>query len=342
MKYYQHTDTPNNNIGWHNKPLPSLNDIPLGHALVNIKAFGINRADVLQKMGKYPNQSTNLNTILGLEISGEICLMHEADKNNVESTNIMAIVDGGAYASHIILPLHQCMLMPKHLSFIQAAALPEAIATVWHALFNVSALKKYINENNNNDNIWIYINAASSGIGTIAIQMCLTFGLNVIASTSSMQKLEELKAMMPTKNSGELHIFCTQEQNLEQICARYSIKIHYCLDMLGDLNALLPCMHMHGCIVSIAFLQGAKANINIAHIMQKQITYTGTMLRLQSAETKINLVHDLTQYVLPKIQEKRIKPIVYQVYMPENIEQAHTDLLLNEHIGKLVVDMYKK
>jgi NADPH:quinone reductase len=358
FKYYQHSSQNNhkdNNATytWQTKNLPCLEDIPLGYALVQIKAFGINRADILQKTGKYPNIAEytdafiDYSSILGLEISAEICLMHEEDRQNLQSnpynielnTRIMAVVNGGAYASYIVLPLHQCMPIPKHLSYIQAAALPEAVATVWHALFNITGLKNNI-QNNIHDNIWVYINAASSGIGTVAIQMCLAFGFNVVASTSSMQKLEELKSMMSVKTSAQLHIFCTQEQSLQQICDMYELKINYCLDMLGNLNELLPCMNRYAHIVSIAFLQGAKSSINIAQVMQKQITYTGTMLRLQNQLSKINLVHNLMEYVIPKIQSKHIKPIIHQVYTAEHIEQAHTDLLLNAHIGKLVVDIY--
>jgi NADPH2:quinone reductase len=334
-------------------PTPNINDIPQGYALVAIKAFGINRADVLQKMGKYPI-TPDMPKVLGLEFSGEVIGINDNNPNQDDSTHskqnsikigdrVMAIIAGGAYASHVLIPLSQCIIIPQHLSYIEASALPEALFTVWHALFNQANLKncleEQISEASKLSNKTIYINAASSGIGTMAIQICFAFGFTVIASTSSIQKLEQLKSMMNAKKHANLHIFCSEEYSLNQICERYNLCIDFCLDMLGDINNLLPNMNKNSRITCIAFLQGAKSSINIASLMQKQITLSGTMLRLQTEAYKSEITAQINQYILPKISSKKIKPIIEQVYAKTNINQAHVDLMSNQHIGKLVVDM---
>ncbi len=319
--------------------------VPKGYALISVKACGINRADVLQKMGKY-SVTPDMPETLGLEISGEVLEINDENIDYKDTQNpfdikikdrIMCILIGGGYASHVLVPLNQCIKIPHHLSYIEASALPEAIFTVWHALFSTAGLKNFIN--NQNSEKTVCINAASSGIGTMAIQMCLAFNFKVIASTSSMQKLDQLKILMDSNNYENLYIFCSKEQSLDEICKKHNLGIDFCLDMLGDIEGLLLNMNKLAKIVCIAFLKGAKSAINIAALMQKQISIQGTMIRLQSNEYKSRISQEINQYILPFIQSKKIKPMIEKVYGKNNINQAHADLMHNQHIGKLVVDM---
>jgi len=306
------------------------------HVLVKNHAFGVNRADVLQKMGKYPINSDTVD-ILGLEFAGEIIEIYGENKQNFSiGDRVMGIVSGGSYASHILIPIEHLLIIPSNLSFVKAASLPESLYAVWHSLFNIGGLNYYISQNTIDKTI--YINAASSGIGLMAIQMCLAFGFNVIASTSSPEKIDAIKSQI-TNNKQNLFLFCSQQISLEDYCKNQQVKIDICLDMLGDINNILKSMQNNSKIICIAFLQYSKPEINIGLMMQKNISIQGTMLRLQSDYTKELLTKQINQSVLGHIKQNNIKPIIHHIYNKQQINNTLDDLLENKHVGKLVVEI---
>jgi NADPH:quinone reductase len=321
----------------------SLNNIPQGYALIKIHAFGINRADILQKMGNYPLKDGD-SGILGLEAAGEVIGIND---NNLSHFNfnighrVMFITSGGAYASHALIPLEHLISVPNNISYQQAAALPEAIFTVYHSLFNhkmprpcnINPCKKH----------YVYVNAASSGIGMMAIQMCNALGYGIIASSSSSFKINSIKKLL--RHVDNLNIFSSEEISLDAYCSINHIKINFALDMLGETESIINNSDPYASIVSIAFLKSATSSINISKLMRNNISITGTMLRPQSKEHKAYLTSEINKYIIPLIscadnaELGTIQPIINKVYGRNDIEQAHLDLKKNQHIGKLVIDL---
>ncbi len=310
--------------------------------IVKNYAFGINRADVLQKMGKYPMVNDGASNVLGLEFSGIIqSISNDLFTNFKIGDKVMGIVSSGAYSEQILVPITQVLPLPQNLNFIQASALPEAIYTVWHALFIRAGLYHYISHVEKSSFLpYVYINAASSGIGIIAIQMCLAFGFNVIASTSNNMKIDKINSFMQTNaNKHNFYLFCSSEITLDEYCELNKFKINFCLDMLGDLAQITKNMAINGSIVCIAFLQQAKSELIIPILMQKSLSIYATMLRLQSEATKAILSKQIYQYILPLIQNNSIKPLMHKVYNKDTVDNALNDMILNQHIGKLVCNL---
>lgn len=291
-----------------------------GEVLIKNHAAGINRPDILQRLGKYP-PPPGVTAIPGLEVSGEIVESHSQQWK--EGDNVCALLAGGGYAEYVVAPAGQCLPVPKGLSMIEAAALPETVFTVWNNLFKRGKLTT---------GEATLIHGGASGIGTTAIQMAKAMGAKVIVTAGSDDKCTTC-----------LNLGADQAINYKTQDFVVEIKngIDVVLDMVGGdyLNRNLEILKMDGRHVSIAHLNGNMAEINIRHIMQKRLVITGSTLRPRPTEEKTELAAEILEHIWPHIEAGKIKPEIFKTFPFEDAGKAHKALEKGDHIGKIVLQI---
>jgi NADPH2:quinone reductase len=284
-----------------------------GEILIRVAAAGVNRPDLLQRMGKYP-PPPGITDIPGLEVAG----VDVATGNRV-----CALLAGGGYAEYAVAPLGQCLPIPDHISMIEAAALPETVYTVWNNVFVRGKLQR---------GETILIHGGSSGIGTIAIQMAKTLGARVIITAGSDEKCAACVAL-----GADLAINYKTHDFVTEIAKEGGVDI--ILDMVGGdyVPRNLDCLKLDGRHVSIASLNGAKANIDIRTLMQKRIIMTGSTLRARSLEEKEILTRGIEETIWPHIARGTIKPLVHATFPLAQAQKAHELLESGNMAGKIVL-----
>jgi len=301
-------------------PKPGLDEV-----LIKVSAAGVNRPDIMQRQGHYP-APPGASDILGLEIAGEIVKINSDNTKFKLGDKVCALVAGGGYSSYCSAPIQQTLPIPKGLSFIQAAAIPETFFTVWTNVFDRGNLSK-------EDTILIH--GGTSGIGTTAIQLAKCFGAKVFSTAGSDEKCiktEELGA--------ELSINYKKEDFVEIINAYTNKKgVNLILDMIGaeyfDKN--LSILKINGKLVIIAFQGGFEKNLNLLPILTKRLTVTGSTLRPRSPDEKGLIAESLYKKVWPLIEKGLVMPQIYGTYKLEDASKAHTLMESSKHIGKIVL-----
>jgi NADPH2:quinone reductase len=303
-------------------PLP----VPgVGEVLIRVAAAGVNRPDVMQRLGKYPPPPGAPDT-LGLEVAGEIVQLGDGVEPTLSGMPVCALVAGGGYAEYAVAPAGQCLPVPPALSLIEAAALPETLFTVWTNVFE----RGYAGPGET-----LLVHGGTSGIGTMAIQLGKLFDLTVIVTCGSDEKCDAARAI------GADHAINYRTTDfVEQVKAITGGKgANVVLDMVGGdyLPRNIACMAEDGRHVSIAVQGGLKAEIPIFTIMQKRLTLTGSTLRPRSIGFKTLVAEELRRTVWPFVVEGALKPIVDQVFPLRDAAAAHARMDAGEHIGKIVL-----
>lgn len=303
-------------------PLP----VPgVGEVLIKVAAAGVNRPDVMQRLGKYPPPPSAPDT-LGLEVAGEIVQLGEGVEPTLSGMPVCALVAGGGYAEYAVAPAGQCLPVPPALSLIEAAALPETLFTVWTNVFE----RGYAGPGET-----LLVHGGTSGIGTMAIQLGKLFDLTVIVTCGSEAKCDAARTI------GADHAINYRTADfVEQVRTFTGGKgVNVVLDMVGGdyLPRNIACMAEDGRHVSIAVQGGARAEIPIFTIMQKRLTLTGSTLRPRSAAFKALVAEELRRTVWPSVVEGALKPIIDQVYPLREAATAHARMDGGEHIGKIVL-----
>lgn len=278
--------------------------------LVRVEAAGVNRPDLLQRIGKYP-PPPGITDTPGLEVAGEIVGTGE---------KICALVAGGGYAEYAVVPKGQYLPIPQGLSMIEAAALPETVFTVWNNLFVRGALKPGEN---------VLIHGGASGIGTTAIQMAKAHGARVIVTAGNDDKCAAC-----IKLGADLAInYKTQDFNT------LLTDIDVVLDMVGGdyVPKNLQVLRDGGRHVNIATLNGHKVEIDIRMVMQKRLVLTGSTLRNRSVAEKTALANGIRETVWPWIEVGKVKPAIYKTFPLADAAQAHEALEKGDHFGKIVL-----
>jgi NADPH2:quinone reductase len=301
-------------------PKPNLDEV-----LIKVSAAGVNRPDIMQRQGFYP-APPGASDIPGLEIAGEIVEINSANTKFKLGDRVCALVSGGGYSSYCSAPIQQTLPIPKGLSFIQAAAIPETFFTVWTNVFDRGNLSK-------EDTILIH--GGTSGIGTTAIQLARCFGAKVFSTAGSDEKCiktEELGA--------ELSINYKKEDFVEKINKHTNKKgVNIVLDMIGaeyfDKN--LSILKINGKLVIIAFQGGFEKNLNLLPILTKRLTVTGSTLRPRTPDEKGLIAESLYKKVWPLIEKGLVMPQIYDTYKLEDASKAHTLMESSQHIGKIVL-----
>ncbi|MEM7121628.1 MAG: NAD(P)H-quinone oxidoreductase [Pseudomonadota bacterium] len=304
-------------------------DVPqpdVGEVLVKVHAAGVNRPDVLQRLGGYP-PPPGASDIPGLEVAGEVvALGPDADRWTI-GDQVMALVTGGGYAEYCAVPQPQALPIPVSLSMAEAAGVPETFFTVWTNVFQrgrLQAGERFL------------VHGGASGIGTTAIQLAEARGARVFATAGDDERCracEELGAERAINYRDEDFV-----EVLNEVTGGQGIDV--ILDMVGGdyIAKNLKLLAMEGRIVFIAFLGGSKAEINFAPLMMKRGTITGSTLRAQSVEAKGQIAEELSREVLPLLETGRVKPIVHATYPLAEAADAHR-AIDDAHVGKIVLTM---
>lgn len=296
-----------------------------GEVLIKVAAAGINRPDVLQRTGGYA-PPPGASDLPGLEVAGEIVALADDVKDWRIGEQVMALVSGGGYAEYCTAPAPQVLPIPAGFDMILAAAVPETFFTVWTNVFERGALKA---------GETFLVHGGSSGIGTTAIQLAHHFGARVIATVGSDDKAKACRDL-----GADLVInYRKQDFAAEVLQATDKKGTDLILDMVGGdyINRNLSCLAMDGRLVMIAFLQGAKAEVNFAQVMMKRQTITGSTLRPRSVAQKGAIAAALKAQVWPLLNAGKIRPVLFKTFPLAEAAAAHELMESSAHTGKIVL-----
>ena len=297
------------------RPKPSPKD---GEILIKVAAAGVNRPDVLQRAGNYavPPDASDLP---GLEVAGEVVSPGKAFK---AGDKVCALVHGGGYAEYCVAPEVQALPVPKGLSLIEAASLPETFFTVWGNVFDRGRLAP---------GETLLVQGGTSGIGVSAIQMAAAMGNRVFATAGSDDKVAACLRL------GAAKAFNYKTQDFEKELQNETVNV--VLDMVGGdyVPKELRCLAEDGRLVFIAFLRGMKTELDIMLVMRKRLTITGSTLRPRPVAFKGAIANSLREKIWPLIERGRIRPEIYKTFPLEQAADAHRLMESSQHIGKIVL-----
>jgi NADPH2:quinone reductase len=304
------------------RPLPS---VKAGEVLIKIAAAGVNRPDVLQRKGLYPVPK-DASDLPGLEVAGTVTALGAGVTQWKIGDPVCALTPGGGYAEYCVTPASHCLPIPKGLSPIEAASLPETFFTVWSNVFDRAQLKP---------GETFLVQGGTSGIGVTAIQMVHAFGHRVFATAGTPDKCKACEEL-----GAERAINYKTEDFVEVVKSATNGKgVDVILDMVGGdyLARELKALADDGRIVFIAFLGGTKATVDIAQILRRRLTITGSSLRPRSIEFKAAIANKLAQKVWPLIESGKIKPVIHATFPLAEARKAHELMESGTHIGKIVL-----
>ena len=305
------------------RPVPQPGE---DEVLVRVAAAGVNRPDVLQRMGVYP-PPPGASDIPGLEIAGTVVAVGAGAEAMIGS-RVCALVAGGGYADYCVAPAGTCLPVPEVLRLTEAAAMPETLFTVWINLFERGFAA---------DGDVVLVHGGTSGIGTMAIKLGKLFGLDVIVTCGSAAKCEAALAL------GAAHAINYQAQDfVAEVAALTGGKgVDVVLDMVGGdyLPRNLACLADDGRHVSIAFQRGATAEVPIVEIMRRRLTLTGSTLRPRDVRFKTMVADELAKTVWPYVEGNRLKPAIDKIFPLAEAAAAHARMESGDHVGKIVLSM---
>jgi len=302
------------------KPAPQPNEI-----LVKVAAAGVNRPDVLQRMGHYP-VPPGASPLPGLEIAGEVVELGAEAKLWKRGDKVCALANGGGYAEYCAVPETQALPVPKNLTMVEAASLPETCFTVWGNVYDRGRLAP---------GETLLVQGGTSGIGVTAIQMGAATGNRVFATAGSDDKVAACVQLGAQKAFN----YKTQDWVAEVRAATGGKGVDVILDMVGGdyVPRELKCLAEEGRLVFIAYLRGPRSELDIDAVMRKRLTITGSTLRPRSSEFKGYLARNLREKIWPLIEAGRIKPQVYRTFALAEAAEAHRLMESSQHIGKIVL-----
>ncbi|MFU8865199.1 MAG: NAD(P)H-quinone oxidoreductase [Rhodobacterales bacterium] len=293
-----------------------------GQVVLKLAYAGVNRPDALQRAGMYAPPPT-ASDLPGLEGAGEVVALGEGVSGIAVGDQVCALLPGGGYAEYVATPAAHCLPVPKGMDMKQAACLPETFFTVWSNVFQRGALKAGER---------VLIHGGSSGIGTTAIQLAREFGARVFVTVGSAAKAKACADL-----GVERAIIYSEEDFVEIMRAEGGADL--ILDMVGGLY--IPrnfrALADDGRLVQIAFLQGAKVEVNFSDLMRRRLTMTGSTLRPQSDLAKARIAEALRSEVWPLLDAGRIAPVMDSEYPLEEAAAAHARMEASGHIGKIVL-----
>lgn len=305
-------------------------DVPVpasGEVLVRVHNAGVNRPDCLQRAGAYPPPK-GASDLPGLEISGTVVALGDGVDPGEKGKTVCALVNGGGYAEYCIARPEHCLPVPSGLSMAEAAAIPETLFTVWHNVFQRGYAR---------DGETILVHGGTSGIGTMATMLGKLFGMHVITTSGSDEK-----AQASRKVGADLAInYKTQDFVEEAKKFTDGRGAHLALDMVAGsyTQRNLDALAEDGRLVVIAVLGGATSEINMAKMMMRRQTVTGSTLRPRSNVFKGMLADELFREVWPLVENGDLRPVMDRTFAMADAAAAHTRMEAGDHIGKIVLDM---
>jgi NADPH2:quinone reductase len=306
------------------RPVPAWKP---GELLIKVEAAGVNRPDVLQRLGHYP-VPPGASDLPGLEVAGTVADGDLVGSGFEKGDRVCALVQGGGYAEYCTAPIEQCLPPPAGLGSIEAASLPETFFTVWSNVFDRAHLAA---------GETLLVQGGTSGIGVTAIQLAAAFGHRVFATAGSDDKCAAC-----VKLGAELAINYRTEDFVEQVkSATGGRGVDVILDMVaGDyVPRELNCLTDDGRLVIIALLGGAKGAVDFGQVLRRRLTITGSTLRPRPASFKAAIAARLQEHVWPLLASGRIKPVIYRTFPLEQAAQAHALMESGEHVGKIMLQV---
>jgi len=298
-----------------------------GEVLIKVAYAGVNRPDCLQRSGRYPPPA-DASPILGLEASGHIVGMGEGVTQWQIGDAVCGLANGGAYAEYVSIPQGQVLPVPKGLSLLQAAALPENYFTVWTNVFQRGRLQS---------GETFLVHGGSSGIGLTSIQLAKAFGAKVFCTVGNDHKVSACL------NAGaDVAInYHTQDFVEESLKASDQNGVNMILDMVGGdyMQRNLKTLALDGRLVQIAFLQPSKTEVDWIGLMVKRLTFTGSTLRPRTATDKAQMANELKIKVWPLLEQGKCLPVIHQVFELADVVNAHVLMESSAHIGKIMLQV---
>ena len=298
-----------------------------GEVLVKVAFAGVNRPDVVQRQGGYP-PPPGASPIPGLEISGQVVAIGEGVVSLLPGQKVCALVAGGGYAEYCVADARHCLPVPAGLPLDQAAALPETLFTVWHNVFE----RGYAREGET-----LLVHGGTSGIGSMAIMLGKLFGLTVIVTCGGADKCAAALEI------GAAHAIDYKAQDFVAEVQRLTggRGVELVLDMVaGDyVPRNMKCLAEDGRHVTIAVQGGAKAEVNMAVVMTRRLTLTGSTLRPRSAEFKALLCDEIAANAWPLVEEGTLRPVMDRAFPLAEAAAAHARMEAGAHIGKIVLQV---
>lgn len=296
-----------------------------GEVLVKVAYAGVNGPDVAQRKGAYP-PPPGASPIPGLEIAGQVAALGEGVTALLPGQPVCALVTGGGYAEYCLAKPAHCLPVPAGLSLAEAAALPETLFTVWHNLFQRAWIR---------DGETVLVHGGTSGIGSMAIKLGHLFGFTVIVTCGSDEKCAAARAL------GAAHAInyrtCDFVEEVARITGKRGVEV--VLDMVsGDyVPRNLRCLGEDGRHVTIAVQGGTKAELNMAVIMSRRLTLTGSTLRPRSDAFKALLAGEIAREVWPLVAAGELRPAMDRTFPLREAAAAHARMNAGQHVGKIVL-----
>jgi NADPH2:quinone reductase len=306
------------------RPVPVLKP---GEVLIKVHAAGINRPDVLQRLGHYP-VPPGASDLPGLEVAGEIVDGDLSGSSFSKGDMVCALVQGGGYAEYCAAPLAQCLPLPAGLSAVQAASLPETFFTVWTNVFDRSGLS---------EGETLLVQGGTSGIGVTAIQVASALGHTVYATAGTDEKCRACEALGAARGINyktEDFVAVTRELTGGK-------GVDVVLDMVAGpyVAREIECLADDGRIALIALLGGAKAEVDLGQVLRRRLSISGSTLRPRPVAFKAKIAQALRERVWPLIEQGKIKPVIYKTFRLEEAAAAHALMESSTHIGKIVLEV---
>ncbi|OYQ32482.1 NAD(P)H-quinone oxidoreductase [Niveispirillum lacus] len=296
-----------------------------GEVLIQVAAAGVNRPDVVQRQGLYP-PPPGASDLPGLEVSGTIVALGPGVTDWQVGDRVCALLGGGGYAEYATVAAGQVLPVPDGLDMVQAAALPETVFTVWTNVVERAALSA-------GDSFLVH--GGTSGIGTIAIQVGKALGATVFATAGGVDKVRACRDL------GADHAIDYKTQDFVAVVKEITGKrgVDVILDMVGGdyLPRNIECLAVDGRHVSIAFLRGPKVELNLAPVMLKRLTLTGSTLRARSSVQKAALAATVRDKVWPLVTAGKVRPVIATTFPLEQAADAHRLMESSAHIGKIML-----
>jgi len=295
--------------------------------LVQVRATSLNRADLLQRMGFYPDPFPGEHEVPGMEFSGSVQAVGERVRVWKVGDEVMGIVSGGAYGEQLVVHERQAMRIPRGVSLADAAAIPEVFITAWDALVLQGGLTS---------GRWALVHAGASGVGTAAVQICKAIGAHVIA-TCSTGKVDAVKAL-----GADVVVDYTSADFVDAVkTATGGRGVDVVLCVIGGdyLDRNVASLAQKGHIVQVGVMGGGNMSFNLAALMPKRAKLSGTVLRARPIEEKIAISQRFSAEIIPLFESGKIRPVIDCRYPFSDIAHAHEHMAANANTGKIVIDI---
>ena len=293
--------------------------------LVTVAATALNRADLLQRMGFYPNPFSSGPEIPGLEFAGTVAAIGDKVTAWSIGDRVMGITSGGAYAEQVAIHERQAIAVPSSMSLHDAAGIPEVFITAWDALVLQGGLTS---------GRWAMVHAGASGVGTAAIQICKAIGARIVV-TCSGGKVEKCRAL----GADVVVDYGTQDFVAEVAAATAGKGVDVILDVIGGdyVERNVACLAVKGHIIQVGVMAGKPVSFNVGLLLGKRASITGTVLRARPLEEKIAISQRFATEMLPLFDSGDLKPVIDSTYAFADIASAHEYMATNGNVGKIVI-----